>query len=85
VGDKRISIRTLPSGERVNHFPPDDRHPDGMLVLIRDHSALKDRLLAARPKRKLRHEAIHAGHIDRIKVKVANQKAKGLPPEKSPI
>lgn len=85
MGEKRVSIRTLPSGERVNHFPPDERHPEGKQVLIRDGSPLKDRLIARRSHRKLRHGAIHQGHIDRIKVKVASQKAKGLPAEKSPI
>lgn len=85
MGDKRVSVRTLPSGEQVNHYPPDPRHPDGKQVLIPGPSALKERILAARSHRKVRHLAIHQGHIDRIKVKVASQKAKGLPAEKSPI
>lgn len=85
MGDKRVSVRTLPSGEQVNHYPPDERHPDGKQVLIPGPSPLKARLLAARAHRKLRHGAIHQGHLERIKVKVALQKAKGVPAEKSPI
>jgi hypothetical protein len=85
VGDKRVSIRTLPSGERVQHHPPDDRHPDGMLVLIPEGSALREKLDAQREEKRERHVAIHEGHQERVVTKVAAQQVKGLPSEKSPI
>lgn len=85
MGDKRVSIRTLPSGEKVQHHPPDHRHPDGMLVLIREGSALRDKLHHQRDEKRARHAEIHEGHRQRIVAKVAAQQAKGLPGEKSPI
>jgi hypothetical protein len=83
MGEKRPSIRTLPSGERVTHHPPDEAHPEGKQVLIRDGSALKDRLDAQLAENKRRHEELKATHADRVETKRADQADKGLPPEKS--
>lgn len=47
MGDKRVSIRTLPTGEKVKHHPPTDTHPEGRMVLIMETSPLKERLTAA--------------------------------------
>lgn len=40
MGKTRVSVRTLPSGERVRHYPPDDEHPEGKMVLIQDEDTL---------------------------------------------
>ena len=85
MGAKRPSIRTLPSGERVWHHPPDDAHPEGMMVLIRDHSPLKRRHDARLHHHRARHEEIKAIHGQRLHAKIADQRAKGVPPEKSPF
>jgi hypothetical protein len=85
MGDKRPSIRTLDSGEKVTHFPADDAHPEGKMVLIRETSPLKDRLDAQLEENQRRHEAIKQDHLDRIAVKRADQQGKGLPPEKSHV
>lgn len=82
MGEKRPSIRTLPSGERVTHHPADEVHPDGKMVLIRDGSPLKDRLDANLAENKRRHEELKASHADRVETKRADQQDKGLAPEK---
>ena len=85
MGDKRMSVRTLPSGEKVHHMPPDPQHPEGVLRLIRDRSPLREKLAAMREKKKQRHRLIHAQHLQRIEVKRALQRAGGLPPDKSVV
>lgn len=85
MGDKRVSTRTLPSGETCLHHPPDDQHPDGKLVLVRDCSPLRDKINDTRDEKKSRHDDLNAVHEVRINNKLARHKAKGLPPEKSPI
>jgi hypothetical protein len=79
MGDKRISIRTLPSGERVTHYP------DGHQELIRDRSPVRERLAGKREHKRRHHDAIHQEHLRRIMFKRHRQRAKGLPHEKSPI
>lgn len=85
MGDKRPSIRTLPSGERCHHHPADDQHPEGKLVLIKDCSALRDKLNDMYGEHKERHAELKAAHTERIEIKRAHQRRKGLPAEKSPI
>jgi hypothetical protein len=45
MGKSRVSIRTLSTGERVRHYPPDDYHPEGRMVLIREEGSVLDPLL----------------------------------------
>jgi methylphosphotriester-DNA--protein-cysteine methyltransferase len=85
VGDKRISKRTLDSGETVLHHPPDEAHPEGKQVLTDRVSPLKERLEAALEDNQRRHQEIGQVHLDRIEVKRAAQAEKGLPPEKSAV
>lgn len=85
MGDKRISTRTLPDGTKCVHHPPDDEHPEGKLTLIREGSTLKDRLDAQLEENQMRHSTIQQVHLDRIEAKKANQRAKGMPPEKSVV
>jgi hypothetical protein len=44
MGQTRVSIRTLPSGEKVYHYPPTEEFPEGRTVLINDESALASHL-----------------------------------------
>lgn len=85
MGDKRVSKRTLDSGETVLHHPPDDAHPDGKMVLTDRVSPLKERMDAALEENQRRHEEITQGHLDRIETKRTLQIEKGLPPEKSAV
>lgn len=82
MGDKRLSIRTLPSGEHVMHHPPDKQHPEGMQVLIRDCSPLRERHEARLQEHRRCHAELKAVHHDHIHIKNAVQKAKGVPAEK---
>lgn len=79
MGDKRVSVRTLPSGEKVTH------HPDGHQELIRDRSPLREKLAAKRDHKKHHHGLIHQAHLLRIERKQHRQRRKGLPSEKSPV
>jgi hypothetical protein len=85
VGNQRVTVRTLPDGSKVNHYPPDERHPQGKMVLIHDHSPLKARHDAMLADKKRRHKVLKAVHTTRIAFKKAKQKANGWPAEKSPI
>lgn len=85
MGEKRVSIRTLPSGERVTDYPPSADYPSGHQELIRDRSALRERLDEHREAKQARHDAIHARHVEAIEAKKARQAAAGLPPEKSAL
>lgn len=85
MGDKRISVRTLPSGERVFHHPPDAAHPEGKQVLIRGTSPLRERLHARHDEHRRRHHELHHAHTHRINHKRSAGAAKGLPSEKSPV
>lgn len=85
MGAKRPSIRTLPSGEKVMHHPPDKHHPEGMLVLIPDRSALRERHDARLSEHRHRHRELKDVHHRHIRIKKAAQRAGGVPAEKSPI
>jgi hypothetical protein len=79
MGEKRTSVRTLPSGEKVTH------NPDGSMYLIRDRSPLRERLAGKRDHKRHRHALIHQVHRQRIEFKQLRQSRKGLSSEKSPI
>lgn len=85
MGEKRVSVRTLPGGERVYHYPPDPEHPEGRQVLLRDSSPVRQRLDALRPEHQRRQAELNDAHLARVRVKRARQRHKGLPSEKSPI
>lgn len=40
MGKTRVTIRTLASGERVYHYPPDEDFPEGRTVLINSGGSL---------------------------------------------
>lgn len=76
MGAKQVSIRTLPSGEKVRHYP------DGKQVLIRERSPLRDRLNARLPFAKARHAELKAKHQHRVAAKRSRALSRGMPPEK---
>jgi hypothetical protein len=82
MGDKKVTIRTLPSGERVYHHPPDRLHPEGRQVLIRERSPLRDRLDARQPIDKARHAELKAHHQGKAATKRNRALSRGMPPEK---
>ena len=82
MGEKRESIRTLDNGSKVRHFPPDEQHPHGKMILIQESSPLKDRLEARREDNQRRYEQLQAQQSERIQVKKDRQSEKGLPNEK---
>lgn len=69
MGDKRVSIRTLPSGVKVRHHPPTDTHPEGRMVLVRETSALKERLTAALADNLAAHDKLKERAAARLKAK----------------
>jgi hypothetical protein len=79
MGDKRSSIRTLASGEKVRHLP------DGTMHLIREESALRARHNARADEHRARHRELKDAHAQRVQAKVVRSRANGLPGEKSPI
>jgi len=55
------------------------------MVLIREHSPLRKKLDANRHHNRRRHAELKQCHHDRAEFKRAQQRANGLPPEKSPL
>lgn len=84
MGNQKISKRTLDSGEQVIHHPPDDAHPEGKQVLVA-HSALRDKLNSQVFDNQSAQADLIAVHQERIAAKIADQRDKGLPPDKSSI
>jgi hypothetical protein len=85
MGNKRPSVRTLPSGERVTHYPPDPEHPKGKMVLLRENSSLRDTLNASATEDQAACNALWYAQQERIEAKQEAQKVAGLPPEKSVV
>jgi hypothetical protein len=82
VGDKRISIRTLPTGEKVEHHPSDHRHPDGKLVLIPGICPLKERHANMLGRHREHQRTLREGHQARALTKRELQRRGGIPAEK---
>ena len=72
MGDKRPSVRTLPDGYQVTHYPPDDKHPSGKMVLCAGQSRLRERLLAAHPAHREAHTKIKERHYKLVERKRAS-------------
>jgi hypothetical protein len=86
MGAKRVSVRTLPSGEKVTHYPPDDAHPEGKMVLLSaPENNLRQRLADQLPTNRAECDRIKQELFDRIEVKRTAQEEHGVPPEKSAI
>lgn len=82
MGEKQESIRTLPTGEKVRHFPPDKRHPLGKMVLIRTESPVRVKLNRKLSEHKLRADGLRAAHRRKLEFKHKLMDKKGFPHEK---
>ena len=71
-------IETLPSGERVHIHPDGSRHLIHTDPVLERVAALTDTIHESQAR-------LHAEHLDRVERKLAKQRAKGLPPDKSVI
>ena len=83
MGQTRVSVRTLASGEKVYHYPPDEQFPEGRTVLVNADSALAEELESRREDneealRDLR--VINQAKVEAKKVAEADDPA--VPPEK---
>lgn len=83
MGSKRPSTRTLPSGEQVTHYPPDEEHPEGRMNLIRTGSPLREKLDARLESNQERLAELEQANADAVQAKKDIQDGKGMPPEKS--
>ena len=79
MGKFRVSIRTLSSGERVRHYPPDDYHPEGRLVLIREGGSVLDPVLNHR-RESNDAEVNNLRTISRARVTVKQESESSWPP-----
>lgn len=59
MGNQRPSIRTLSDGYKVTHHPPDDKHPEGKMVLLPGQSRPRAKLVAAHEDN---HAQLHEQH-----------------------
>lgn len=83
MGMKRTTIRTLSSGEKAYHHPPDEDHPKGRVVLIPGQSGLTEELLARREDDENGLRDLHIDHRRRIQDKQQQEAAEpAVPPDK---
>jgi hypothetical protein len=82
MGDKQISIRTLPDGTRAHHHPPDQLHPDGRLVLIQENSPMRAHLDSRHDHHKVEQERLHDVHRQQLADKKAALVRGGVPASK---
>lgn len=65
MGEKKVSVRTLPSGERVNH------HPDGRQVLIHNDEH-RTRVHDRQQELEDAHATINEAHLANVEAKRAS-------------
>ena len=82
MGDNKETIRTLPSGEKVRHLPPDKRHPLGKMILIPGESPVRAKLNRKLPEHKLRADGLRAAHRRKLEFKQARMDKNSYPHEK---
>lgn len=82
MGEKKETIRTLASGEKVRHLPPDDRHPHGKMILVPGPCPVRRKLHHKLDEHKLRSAGLRAAHRRKLEHKQARMDAKGFPKEK---
>lgn len=83
MGKNRVSVRTLPSGEQVRHYPPDEDFPEGRTVLINTGSALISELDARRDQNEESLRDLRVISQAKVKAKKAAEEAfPPVPPEK---
>lgn len=82
MGKTKVTVRTLSSGERVHHYPPDEDHPDGRMVLI-PHDELADAIMEQRAEHDASLSDLHVFHHTLVREKNDAEAAHpAVPPEK---
>lgn len=82
MGMKRVSVKTLSDGTRVQHHPPDEKHPEGRMVLIPEDK-IAQRLLDRRHHIGEGINDIHVAHYAKVQRKRDAEAAHpAVPPEK---
>lgn len=82
MGKTRVSVRTLPSGEKVHHYPPDEDHPEGKMVLI-PQNAVAAELDTRRDRQADAIRDLRTAHHAKVSIKKAAEAANPVvPPEK---
>lgn len=86
MGEKRISVRTLPDGTKVRHHPPDERHPDGKMVLVRQGpNGLQQHFREHEEEHRAAIEEMRQQHLAAVnRLRDLHEKG-GLPPSKRSI
>ena len=74
--------RTLPDGYLVTHYPPDDKHPEGKMVLQPGQSRLRARLLEAHPGHRISHAAKQIRKQKLVDWRRERMRRRGVPAEK---
>lgn len=83
---QKPKVVVLDSGEKIIQNPPDDQHPDGKKILIKESSPMRDKLNGLLEDHKAQHAEIHQGNRDRLVAKQEKQAAyPAVPPEKRPV
>lgn len=82
MGKKRVSVRTTKDGIRARHYPPDETHPDGRLVMLRDTSPLREMLKSGRHAAHIQLMQLRDRHRQRIVFKKAKLTQDGIPSDK---
>ncbi len=82
MGKSKVTIRTLSSGEKVHHYPPDDDHPDGRMVLI-PHDELADSIMEQQDANAATLSDLQVFHHSLVREKNEAEAAHpAVPPEK---
>jgi hypothetical protein len=84
MGKTRVTVRTLPNGDQVTHYPPDDDHPEGRMVLIApETSAIAASLEERRDAQEEAIRDLRTFHNAKVKAKKDAEAADpAVPPEK---
>jgi hypothetical protein len=78
----KTKVTTLSSGEQVHHYPPDEDHPDGRMVLI-PHDSIGDRIMEIRADNRNALSDLHVAHHAQVREKNDAEAAHpAVPPEK---
>lgn len=83
MGQSRVSIRTLASGEKVYHYPPSEEFPEGRTVLVNEGLALSSQLESRREDNEVALGDLRVVNQAKVEAKKEAEAADpAVPPEK---
>lgn len=83
MGKTRVTIRTLASGEKVYHYPPDEDFPEGRTVLVNSGSSLTAELDSRRDQNEEALRDLRVASQAKVEAKKeADAQHPAVPPEK---